>query len=288
MIYLLLVVASLTANTDQPSHEVMLNNVERAYEALECETVLREADALLEQEPVLEVRLRVYLLRGSCLAILGDTVTAETPFRLLVRGDPDFELDADVSPKIRNIFGRVKAEETSIARQLAEMALARLAESISLESDLPAEPVGGEPLAFALRLRDPHAAIARASIHYRKDASGAFSALALERDESGVWTGEIAPDWTANKDGLEVTYYLTTANRELLPLMTLGSETDPLRLEIAPGDVARGEPFYRTYWFWSLVGAAAIAVGVTTWIVIDRRTQIDGVGGHDPLEFQSQ
>lgn len=254
----------------------------RQFDALEFDKVQPLAEAVLAREDVpVDLRMEAHLLLGSALCIVGDPVQAEKQFRFLLRGRPDFEMAANVSPKIVAIFRKVQAEENAFREQLAALEHERTVASLAIETTPPAEGEGGKPLAFDIRLQDPSRAVDKVNVFYRRQGEPAFSSLALKLDDEGIWRGAIPGEWTANDDGAQVEYYLTTVGRRGEKLLAQGAPDSPQRIVLAPGSV--DVPLYREPWFWALAGGVAIALGVTTWVLIDNARSVPDspLGVHD-------
>lgn len=259
---------------EKPAAE-LLQEALRQYDQLEYEAVLPIAAEVLARDGVdIEIRLQIYLLQGSSLAIVGDTIEAEKSFRFLLRGHPDYTLTPETPPKIVAIFSKVKAEEQAITNQLRALQLKRTIAELRLEGDIPTELNGGEDLTFAYSLRDPRGAVAAVSVYYRRSGESAYSSLALETDATGRWRGDIPAQWTASDDGFTLEYYVSTFGNNGEPLLGLGDDTGPTAVQVAAGDIASATPFYRTYWFWALAGLTAAVIGVGTGVAIDQTTRL--------------
>src|SRR5262249_24768338 len=78
-----------------------LQEAKKLFDNLEYDRVVPIATAILARADVnIDQRLDAYLLQGSSLAIIGDAVEAEKPFRFLLRGRPEFDMTPETSPKI--------------------------------------------------------------------------------------------------------------------------------------------------------------------------------------------
>lgn len=250
------------------------------YEALECEAVIPVAEEVLAREDVtIDMRLDAYLLQGSSLAIAGDPIEAEKPFRFLLRGRPDYDMPAETPPKILSVFRKVQVEEKAIITQMRELERARIVRELELESDTPAESSGGVPLVFDYRLRDPGRAVQSVSVHYRRAADEPFSSLALQIDDSGAWRGEIPGEWTANDSGFALEYYVLTQDAKGADLLRAGDPTRPLTIQMAPGTVADARPIYKSPWLWTAIGVALVGAGVGGWFLYDSMTALPQTDG---------
>ena len=96
-----------------------LKTAQDNFDNLEYDVVLPYVDAALKEKNLTpDQKLLAYLLQAQSLAIVGDPVDAERPFRLLLRVQPDFALPPDTPPKITGVFSRVQTEENAIRDQV--------------------------------------------------------------------------------------------------------------------------------------------------------------------------
>lgn len=251
------------------SPAVLVTQLNQLYESLEYDRVIPFAEACLKRGDLdLAQQLEVYRLLGSARAIVEDPVDAEKPFRLLLRARPEYDLPANTPPKILAVFRKVQSEEKALAGQLREVERQRIISSLKLLDELPAEAKGGQPLQFALRLRDPGSAVETIKVSYRKPGVKAYSSLALQRREQGDWRGAIPADFTATSSGFPLEYYVETADAAG-PLLRVGAELSPRTVSVLAGlvETKAFKPVSPTITFLSLgltaaIGVAAAVLGV--------------------------
>lgn len=252
----------------EASPKKLLARARQLYDALEYDQVVPVARALLDRPGVdIELRLDAYLLEGSSLAIIGDPIEAEKPFRFLLRGRPDFDLPGDSPPKILAVFRKVQVEERAIVAQLHELERRRMIQGLELDGGLPDRAAGGAPLEIEYRLRDPHGVVAEMSLNYRRKGEASFSSLALVRDPSGAWRGALPGEWTASPSGFDLEYYLTTADRAGEALLIVAGPETPHRTVITPGEVEESRPFLGSPWFWVATAAVVVASGTAGYLI---------------------
>lgn len=264
---------------DAPDSPQDMAQARALYESLEYESVLPLTDRVIaDHDAPVAVRLDAYFLKGASLAILGNPVDAEKPFRYLLRGKPDYDLPANTSPRILAVFRKVQSEELAIIAEMKQLERRRIIASIALDSELPEIADGGWPLAFDVRLRDPRAAVSTVQLQYRRRGEPHFSSLALKADVSGWWRAELPGKLTESDDGFMLEYFVVTRDDEGR-LMTVGREAAPLHARVAAGHVHDAVAIYERWWFWA--GATAIAAGIAvgTFFAIDAaRIGDPGVG----------
>jgi hypothetical protein len=238
----------------------LLRDARANYAALEYDRVIPLAQAVLDREgQPHETRLEAFQLLGSALAIVGNTVDAEKPFRLLMRADPDFDMPADTPPKILAVFRKVQVEERAIHDELARRQRENIIATLAIEGDPPESLEGGLPAIFRYLVRDPRGAVDQVRVQYRRQGEPAYSSLALKRSDRGDWTGALPGEYTANDDGVVLEFYVVTLDA-LGELKTSGASATPFRLEISPGSADRGPP--PPLPVWGVAATAAAAVGV--------------------------
>ena len=239
--------------------QALLEQAQKQYDNLEYDLVIEPATAVINMESVpLEKKLDAYLLLGSALSIVGDPIDAEKPFRLLLRGRPDFDLPPDTPPKILAVFRKVQVEEKAIAEQLFSLRRNQLIKSLQISGENPVEGKGGYPLIFSYELQDPKNAVDTIEIKFRREGERNFSALALKRNESGAWVGAIPGDFTSNEDGFILEYTVETLDSHG-PLLVLGPFPDVLKVNITPGTVERASPPPLPVWlFATSTGVSAL------------------------------
>jgi hypothetical protein len=238
-----------------------MKRAKELHQALEYDQVLPLVQEVLSRDGVpIEEKLDAYVLEGSCLAVIGNTIDAEGPFRRLLRGRPDFDLPSDTPPKILSVFRKVQAEERAITEQMETLTRARTVKEMALLGEHPQNLKGGRPIVFDYVLKDPAVAAHTVRVQYRKKGEPAYSSLALQRGVAGYWRGQIPGEWTANDSGVVVEMYIETLDAKG-PLLMVGSATQPMVRDIAPGQVDRSSPPPLPPWIaWTGAGTTVVLV----------------------------
>lgn len=246
-----------------------LEAANEAFAALEFESVLAAAEQVLaSDDATVDQRMDAYFLQGSALAVMGRGVDAETSFRYLLRGRPDFDVAENAPPKIVGVFRKVQAEERAIRTQVAELERRRVLESLALSGEPSDRPKGGVPIVFVYSVQDPTQSVSSVRVRYRRSTAGDFSSLALERGEGGQWHGQIPGEWTENDDGFELQYFTSTYDGAGSELISEGTAAAPHKLQVEAGTIAQAGPFYAQPWFWAVSAGALLAVGAAVGTVI--------------------
>lgn len=243
------------------SSDELMTKAKQLHEQLEYDQVLPLVQEVLVRDGVpIEQTLDAYVLEGSCLAIVGNPIDAEGPFRRLLRGRPDFDLPLDTPPKILSVFRKVQAEERAISAQMEAITRGRIIKEMALIGQHPESLKGGRAIMFDYTLKDPAVAAIAVRVQYRKKGEPSYSSLALLRDAAGQWHGQIPGEWTANESGAVVEMYVETLDGKG-PLLVVGTANEPMVREITPGQVDRSSPPPLPPWaVWTGAGTTAVLV----------------------------
>jgi hypothetical protein len=241
------------------STDDLVQQAKQLHEQLEYEQVLPLVQEVLAREGVpIEQTLDAYVLQASCLAIVGNSIDAEGPFRRLLRGRPSFDLPMDTPPKILSVFRRVQAEERAISEQMEVLTRGRIIKEMALIGAHPDQLKGGRSIAFDYTLQDPSVTATAVRVQYRKAGEPSYSSLALLRDAAGRWRGQIPAEWTANDGGTALEMYIEALD-DKGPLLVVGTAGQPMVRAITTGQVDRSAPPPLSPWaVWTGSGATAV------------------------------
>ncbi len=272
-----LLAASPMASSSSIVAERMLE-AERLYESLDYGELVPVVLEVLEARGVdEETKIRAHFLHGAALAVIGATVEAEVPFRLLLRLDPNFEPDSMTSPKIVAVFSKVRFEEETIQASLEGIKMARILGEMSIRGGTSSTLMGGLPISFRYIVTDPRGLVESFFVHYRRADVPHYSSLALLQATDGGWQGSIPGEWTESELDYVLEYHLVTKDDRDNKLKALGSSYEPEKLDIAAGTIEEATPFYDRAWFWTVAGLAASAlVGTTGYLLYERGQPQDG------------
>lgn len=204
---------------------------------------------LRESDNGRELLAEAFLLRGRVAAGTGDLLGAEGQFRRALELRPSAEIPDPHGQEAAALEAARKTVAPGglrlVQAPLGEVAADRGARiDVKLEGD-------SEKLVDALELG------------YRRGDSGAFlTARAKPPMPLEVPALTLAP-------GARVDYYVRALEEHGSVVAESGTPTLPFRLQVAPpaaSPVAIGPThFYQRWWFWTIVGAAAIGAGAITY-----------------------
>lgn len=223
----------------------------------------------------------IYALLGTVHVILDNQQAAVDAFEQLLAIEPDHELDADLSPKIRSLFARVKRAFVPPV-------------SVSFEGRPRVRTTPGRPPWVEVEVADESKAITGMELWYRRDEDGEFIKQAMGPVADGRWGGSLPVETTGlPAAGRRVEYVIVARGEQGATLGVLGSMERPLSFTLLPGAAApvatttsRVQPagdeeqstqWYASWWFWTAVGVV-VAAGATTATVM----ALDGGGGGVP------
>jgi len=253
-----------------PDAGAVLQEARRLFDQLEYDRVLPVARQVLARpDATLQQKLDAYLLEGSCLAIIGDPVEAEQPFRLLLRARPGFDLPQDTPPKILAVFRKVQSEEQVIHEQMRAFERQQIIESISFDGSIPTWSRGGTPLPIEMTIRDPRGAVKEVNLHYRRAGEDRYSILAMKVC-SGGWCAEIPSSWTENDHDFLLQCWISVSDVEGRELLTNGSADAPLTVQMNAGRLQSNTPVYEAWWFWTIIGVVVVGAGTTAAVLATR------------------
>jgi tetratricopeptide (TPR) repeat protein len=187
-----------------------------------------------------------YLLRGRAAVGQGDLLGAEAQFRRALELRPAIEI---ADPKGQ------EAAALDAARKTAGAGL-RLVQT-PLGEALP-----NQPARIDVRIEgDGEKMVAALELGYRTADTGAFLTTRVKPHEM---LAVPAPSMSA---GARVDYYVRALDEHGAVLAESGTPTLPFRLQVAAPIAVRREPehFYQKWWFWTLIGAAAVGAGTATY-----------------------
>jgi tetratricopeptide (TPR) repeat protein len=229
----------------------------KGAEALQLARTMFDAGQLSDAGSVLDRLLREpdnsrellaegYLLRGRCAAGTGDPLTAERLFRRAL------ELRRDI--EIPDAKGQ-EAAALEAARKTAGGGL-------RLVQVPPGEAAANQPARIDVKVEgDSENMVAALELGYRTADTGAFQTA---RAKPPATLAVPAPALSA---GVHVDYYVRALDEHGGVLAESGTPTLPFRLQVAIPIELRREPprWYQKWWFWTLVGAAAVGAGTATY-----------------------
>ncbi len=216
-----------------------------AYNQVEYQPALMYLRSALQRAKGRGVLATVYFYLGCTYLALEETAKARAAFETLLAFQPDYVPSRQLtSPKIAAFFSRVRNEYPTPATAPT------LAHQPPLEARAGATALSVEVQNLSPRLRPV--------LYYRSATAPEFSSLEAEEV-----IGTRARFSLPTPDDGQVLYYFALNTRTGISVRRLGSPKRPFRLSGAErGRRAGGAaPWYRRWWVWTLIGAAAAGAG---------------------------
>lgn len=226
------------------------------------------ADARIEDAE----RIDAYRLLGQAYVARGKNESAQAAFRALLELDPTYALDPRLSPKIREVFGRARADV--VVRPTI--------------GDVTAIPEGRRVVVSG-RVTDPGAMLTAVDL-YTRAGGPTFERQEMVQEDGRVQAVVPVP----LLDRLRVDYYLV-GRRGDAPLVAVGDAASPLSVIVdrpapaAPTAVVEApsteaSAVYETWWFWTAVGVVIVG-GIVTAAVLTSSDPAAPPGTLDPIRL---
>lgn len=232
--------------------------------------VLRAAEPLAEDEAIpLRARLSAFELVGVASLLLRRQDDAQAAFEALLRLDPGYTLgDASYPPRIGEFLEMVR-QSLGPGEEVPVTAV----------GEVPRSMVAGQELEVAVELGEGRARVDRVVLLFREGPDEDYRERPMECGaDGGACVAEV--EAAAGDFDLYVEARAPSGQR----LGGIGTATEPLRVAVAEaagpgggrepgrvGEPGEGEPFHRTWWFWTIIGvgaAALVAGGVTAGVLL--------------------
>jgi len=257
------------------STEQLLDAADAACKSLDYDVCVDFATLALGRPDITETQqARAYTTQGAAFAVVGQTVEAERPYRLLLRIRPDFDMPKDTPPKILAVFRKVQAEENEIRQAVKEAARRKIIQSIKIQVDAPNSHKGGTPLQFFANVTDPLKGIATLALEYRLDPDQPYGSMPFQTTPLGP-VAEFSGAQMSTDQPLKLQYMVVAKDVEGQVLVTVFTQDKPGMVDVEAGQVA-GPPIYKqpSFVFITTGGAAGLVLGgvVLTAVLI-------GLGG---------
>jgi hypothetical protein len=267
---ILLVLGLVTLPAAAPAQEGAVLRIKLLMDELNYQEAAATCDREFATGGLTYVDLKeLYRLCGELSAASGNRKRAVDLFRRLLAMDPDATLAAETSPKIRKLFSAAKRYFRKRTPFLVEV-------------QAPPAPRPGAPFRLAIQVRSDPLGMARRASLYHRDPSAGRSWQRVDVTGQPPW--EVL--FPARPAGA-VEYHVRIFGEHGC-VAEIGEPDSPRRLVIGadrpeprsvavlppptreetPDDPEPAPAFYETWWFWTLVGAGAVAAGTVTAVML--------------------
>lgn len=228
------------------------------FEAVEYERAVEVLSAaLLEQGNDTQELVQIYRTLGTLYVYLGREAEAEAALRRLCCAAPEFQFDEYASPRIREVYSRVRAQWVEAGRQCESHATEEAA-PVTMDHLSPDVTGADEALDITVTIEDPEMRVATVVLFYRASGESGFNQSAASMVQPGTFSVTIPGD-AVQPPAAE--YYLEAQDDTGESLAGQGTSRAPLRVPVRePED--RGRSVVRTWWFWSIIGGVVVATAL--------------------------
>ncbi|HOX46330.1 MAG TPA: tetratricopeptide repeat protein [Myxococcota bacterium] len=216
----------------------------------------------------------IYKLMGFIYIIQNQKTNARRAFELLLKIDPNFEMNPLLtSPKMLDFFNEVKNEQKKKDR-------------VIMQHTPVTESPGAARVEVKAYVVDLQKKLKGMKLYFRKrgDPNFAEAEMAASRDVakgagSMTFVGAIPFVWEIYEETeLFIDYYIAGLDDRGNWVANAGSPKEPFtfRMNLMTGELpegARKTPLVKSWWFWTLIGAAVAGLGVGLYFGIDAALQ---------------
>lgn len=241
------------------------------FEELEYERAVEVLSAaLLQPGNSIRERLLIYRTLGTLYVFLDRQPEAELALRRVLCVDSDFEFGQYASPRIREVFDRVRQAWVSEGSPCEEQAPVQPViagpSRVVLDHDSPDSATSSEALELVVTVEDPEDQVSALTLYFRATGARQFNTAIASSTLPGTFVATI-PGESVQHPAAE--YYLQATNADGEPLATLGTARAPLRVPVSESGTTNGRTsIARRWWFWTIIGTVVVgtALGLGLWL----------------------
>jgi len=209
----------------------------------------------------------IYKYMGSIYIIQGQKKHATRAFELLLKVNPNYEMNPLLtSPKILNFFNKVRAK-------------IRKKDKVIMRHTPLGEVSVAERVEVKAYVVDLHGRLRGMKVHYRRRGDPEYSTVQMiarkgssKSEGARTYIGYIPFIWSLTDEvELFVDYYVAGSDAKGRWVANSGNPKQPhtFRINLMSGKVpegARVTPFYKTWWFWTLIGVGVAGVSTGAYL----------------------
>ena len=250
----------------QASGSDLLSQAKILYDDLQYDAALGKLKAALKVGDLERAEIvEVYKYMGFIYLIQGKEKYAEASFKLLLKYDPDHQLNPLMTaPKFIDFFNRVKAKQVAASK-------------VILRHQPPRRFAPGQPMALTAYVVDRGGRMDRLVVYYRKKGgAAAFSSVEMEPDPADPtrYEGLVPFVFGAQPGTYTIEYYIAAVAADGQWLATVGDPKAPLEFQVTvtegarpPGPAPEEGGLLTKWWFWAGAVALAGAAGAGIYFV---------------------
>lgn len=226
----------------------------RLFEDLQYEEAIEPLSAaLLEPGNTAEERILIYRTLGTLYVYLGRQQQAELALERLLCVDSSFDFGEYESPRIRQVFDRVRDQWNQAE---CEQQSAAQEYPVTLDHESPTDAVQGSSIELEIAVDDPALRVNSLILYFRASGEAGFSEVPGTMSSPGTFTATIPGD-AIQPPAAE--YYIQAVGDTGDALASLGTARAPLRIPVTDEDSGG---VARKWWFWTIIGTIVIGAGL--------------------------
>jgi tetratricopeptide (TPR) repeat protein len=241
----------------------LLQEAKILYENLQYKESLDKLKAAIRVKGISRgMVVEIYKYMGFVYIIQGQKQNARRAFELLLKMDPNYEMNPLLtSPKMLDFFNEVKGEQRKKDRVIMQ------------HTPVPESPAAAEVEVKAYVV-DLQKKLKSMKLFFRKRGDPTFAEVTMgatrdvgKGEGSLTFVGNIPFVWTVYEENeLFIDYYLAGLDDRGNWLANAGSPKEPLtfRMNLMAGELpdgARKTPLVKSWWFWTIIGAVVVGAG---------------------------
>lgn len=232
------------------------------YDELRFEEALQTLSAALVRTGNTRAQqAQIYRLLAFTYLALGREEEASGAYRSMLPLDPDFQPGEELSPRIRQFFGQVRAQWEAEGRPGSGPP-----PPVEIGHRSPARAERGHAVELSADVTDPGGRVDRLVLAYRQGTDAVFERLDTHLAD-GHYVATIPGEHVAPP---LVEYYFEALDAQGLPIGARGDVAAPLRIAVpAPG----GGNVLEEWWFWTVIGVVVVGAVVGGIVIADQLGQ---------------
>lgn len=224
-----------------------LSRAKDEYDRLEFDRAARTLQRAIEYSRNCKWDLaEIYRLKGFVDAVNSERERCQRAFEILLALDPQYSMPANVPPKIRSCFE--DALQVAPARR-----------TLAIDHTPPGPALPNAPVAIDVRVVDPLRLVDKVQVFFRREGVNVFTVVAARADEEVsvvIPALSVAP----GPEAYAMEYFVRAVDRWDGTMAEAGSIRNPLVFRVQEAKTSKA--FYEKWWFWGIVGTAAVGGGV--------------------------
>ncbi len=206
-----------------------------------------------------EIIAAIYFLVGRCHLGLGEHQQAVAAFSNTLRFSPEMVLDEKMfSPKIVHTFNEARETMEDIFSPRIEHTPVPLGQA-------------GEELKISAKIRDK-SGVKEAMVKYRTKEEQKYQKKIMAKLDNNLFQAVIPGQQISPP--LFSYYIVSIDNLDNVPALC-GNQKQPFQVKVVPSSkgekpIVKLEPIYNKWWFWSVVGVAALSSSIAAYMLLEK------------------